>query len=122
MTIIVYIKGRGKQGTRKRTHWQVEVVEHTLISPFFFPSGWIRDVTDSYPVSLSVLAGTFYLATALWCVLPLARNYDMNHEDQTKEYEQLEEMENKEKEQQQKDNEKLSLLNGRARQDSFTSQ
>ncbi|KAK8377231.1 hypothetical protein O3P69_013699 [Scylla paramamosain] len=78
--------------------------------------GWIRDVTGSYPVSLSVLAGTFYLATGLWFVLPLARNYDLSHEDQTKKFEQFGEMESKKKEQQQKNDEKLSLLEGIPRQ------
>ncbi|XP_045102345.1 monocarboxylate transporter 12-like [Portunus trituberculatus] len=78
--------------------------------------GWIRDVTGSYPVSLSVLAGTLYLAAALWFILPLARNYDFSHEDQTKMYEQLEDMKNKEKEEQQND-EKLLLLKEIPRKD-----
>lgn len=81
-----------------------------LCPAFFSPSGWMRDITDSYPVSLSVLGVILYVTAALWICLPAARKYDLTHGDQMAKYEQLQEIENKKKKEKKNNNEDFPLL------------
>lgn len=70
----------------------------------------MRDITQSYPVSLSLLGLILYITAALWISLPAARKYDLTRGDQMAKYEQLQEIENKKNEKKNK-NENMPLLN-----------
>lgn len=70
----------------------------------------MRDITDSYPVSLSVLGIILFVTAALWIFLPAARKFDLTRGDQMAKYEQIQEIENKKKKEKKK-NEDFPLLN-----------
>ncbi|XP_050724653.1 monocarboxylate transporter 12-B-like isoform X2 [Eriocheir sinensis] len=79
-----------------------------IFGPFV---GWMRDITDSYPVSLSVLGIILFVTAALWISLPAARKFDLTHGDQMANYEQIQEIENKKKKEKKNNNEEFPLLN-----------
>lgn len=55
------------------------------------------DITDSYPISLSVLGIILFVTAALWITLPHAHKFDLTRGDQMAKYEQIQEIENKKK-------------------------
>lgn len=61
-------------------------------------------------MSLSVLGIILYITAVLWISLPAARKYDLTHGDKIAKYEQLQEIENKKKEENMNNNENLPLL------------
>lgn len=73
----------------------------------------MRDITDSYPVSLSVLGIILFVTAALWISLPAARKFDLTRGDQMAKYEQIQEIENKKKKEKENknNNEDFPLLN-----------
>lgn len=78
---------------------------------FFPPSGWMRDITQSYPVSFSVLAVILYVTAVLWLPMSAARKYDLTHNDRMGKYEQFQEIEIKKEGAKKNNNEDTLLLN-----------
>lgn len=74
----------------------------------------MRDITQSYPVSQSVLAAILCVTAALWISLPAARKYDLTHGDHMAKYEQIQKSENKKKEEKKNCNETVPLMNDSA--------
>lgn len=71
----------------------------------------MRDVTDSHPISLSVLGIILFVTAALWITLPHARKFDLTRGNQMAKYEQIQEIENKKKKDKDNNDEDLPQLN-----------
>lgn len=49
---------------------------HIMVLRTLPPTGYIRDVTDSYEASIWVLAGITSSSLILWAFMPVAERYD----------------------------------------------